>query len=169
MRDLHDWNPAEQTAEIKAAAFTASRHIVYTGPAMNSADIREWIENNARLSFARSGGPGGQYVNTSDTKVVLHIAISSIPLPEKQRERVLRVLENRINLAGELVVQSSETRSQVHNRELAFERVHRLILSALVPVKKRRPTRPSRASQEKRIRRKKSQGEKKRMRRPPSD
>ena len=94
--------------------------------------------------------------------------VQNIPLPEEQRARVLKKLKRRLNSSGELILQSSETRSQGQNRILAVERAHSLILSALAPVKKRKATRPSRASREERLARKKARAEKKRLRKPPS-
>ncbi len=67
---------------------------------MNNPELREWIEQNAQLSFSRSGGPGGQYVNTADTKVTLHLPLTSIPLPDRQKRRVLERLEGRTNSSG---------------------------------------------------------------------
>ena len=134
---------------------------------MNNLELWEWIEQNAQLSFSRSGGPGGQYVNTADTKVTLHLPLNAIPLPDMQKQRLLERMEGRINSSGELVMHSSETRSQGRNRELVLERTYRMILAALVPVKKRRPTRPTRASQERRLKRKKTRSEKKQLRKDP--
>lgn len=134
---------------------------------MTNLELWEWIEQNAQFSFSRSGGPGGQYVNTSDTKVTLHLPLTLIPLPDSQKQRVIERLEGRINSSGELVMHSSETRSQGRNRELVLERAYRMILAALVPAKKRRPTRPTRASRERRLKQKKTRSEKKRLRKDP--
>ncbi|MGC9313658.1 MAG: alternative ribosome rescue aminoacyl-tRNA hydrolase ArfB, partial [Sediminispirochaetaceae bacterium] len=90
-----------------------------------------------------------------------------IPLPDRQKQRILERLEGRINSSGELVMNSSETRSQARNRELVLERAHRMILEALVPAKKRRPTRPTRASRERRLKQKKTRSEKKKLRKDP--
>lgn len=134
---------------------------------MNSEEVFDWIKNNAELSFSRSGGPGGQYVNTSDTKVTLRLPIAEIPLPAEQKDRLLKRLDSRLNSSGELVLQSSETRSQAQNRTLAVERAHSLILAAMKREKRRKTTRPSRASRERRLARKKARAEKKRLRKPP--
>jgi len=135
---------------------------------MKKTELLEWIEKHAEFGFSRSGGPGGQYVNTADTKVTLKLPLADIPLPEKQKTRVFTALQNRINSAGLIVIQASETRSQSLNRERAVERACRLISSALIPAKKRHTTHPSRSSKEKRIRNKKYRGELKRLRHNPS-
>ena len=134
---------------------------------MNNGEIKEWIQINGSLSFARSGGPGGQHVNTSDTKVVLRLPVNSLPLDEQVKQRVLLHLANRINSEGELVIHSSSTRSQVQNREKAEELAANLIILALKPRKKRRPTRPTKASNERRIQSKKVRSKRKQQRRDP--
>ncbi len=134
---------------------------------MESDILQEWIHSNGRLGFSRSGGPGGQHLNKTATKVTLHLPIESLPLPEVQRERVLHKLENRLNGQNELVVHSSETRSQSYNRELAEQRAFSLIKSALTRPKKRKRTRPSKAANERRLEQKKKRGETKRYRKDP--
>lgn len=113
----------------------------------------------------RSGGPGGQHVNTSSTRIELlwNVAASGA-LTEEQRERILRKLPNRIDQDGVLRVVASETRSQFQNRKLATERLVALLGEALRERKRRRPTRPSRAAKEARLRAKKRRSEKKKER-----
>ena len=129
--------------------------------------LRRSIENNAVEEFSRSGGPGGQHVNKSNTKVTLKVPLSSLPVQDEERQRVGHMLAGKINAEGEIVIQSSETRSQAENRRRACERAARLIDSALTPKKKRRPTGPSRAAKERRLQKKRRRGEKKRYRKPP--
>lgn len=136
---------------------------------MNRSELLEWIRQNGEVGFSRSGGPGGQYVNTSDTRVSLRLSIRGLPVTEQQILRILQVLDNRINSEEELLVHSSETRSQAKNREIAEERACSLILAAMKPRKKRRPTSPSAAARERRLREKKIRSEKKRRRRKPPD
>lgn len=132
---------------------------------MNQSELLQWIKQNGEVSFSRSGGPGGQYVNTSDTRVSLRIPVRQLPVTEAQLFKILKALDNRITSGEELLIHSSETRSQGKNREIAEERACKLILSALKPRKKRRPTRPSPAAKERRLREKKVRSEKKRRRR----
>ena len=134
---------------------------------MNRGEIRDWILQLAELSFSRSGGPGGQHVNTSDTKVTLRLRISRLPLGEQQKRHVAQRLAGRINTQGELIIHASETRSQNKNREAAVERTVELIYASMQRPKKRRPTKPSKSSKERRLKEKRSRGEKKQQRKPP--
>jgi ribosome-associated protein len=112
----------------------------------------------AEIDFraSRSGGPGGQHANTSSTRVeVLWNVAESAVLDEKQRARILKRLENRINAEGVLQVASSEQRSQLQNRESAEARLAELVAQALRTRKRRKPTRPTRASKERRLKEKK--------------
>ena len=101
---------------------------------------------------SRAGGPGGQHVNTSSTRVEVRwqIAISAA-LTDEQRERLLRKLGRRVDSTGTLRVVSDSRRSQLQNREAALERLQELVAAALVVPKTRRATRPTRASKERRL------------------
>ena len=134
---------------------------------MNNEEIKDWILRNGGLSFARSGGPGGQHVNTSDTKVVLRLPVNTMPISEQKKQRLFLHLANRINSQGELIIHSSSTRSQIQNRLKAEELAARLIQSALKHRKKRRPTKPTKASNERRIQSKKVRSKRKQQRREP--
>lgn len=125
-------------------------------------------EEELELRFARSGGPGGQHVNTSSTKVELRFDLSATDaLDEAQRQRVRAALGNRITKDDVLVLTSSEHRSQTRNREAVLARFAALVGDALQPAKQRRRTSPSRASKERRLRAKRHRSEKKAQRRPP--
>ncbi|HEY6932231.1 MAG TPA: alternative ribosome rescue aminoacyl-tRNA hydrolase ArfB [Marmoricola sp.] len=120
--------------------------------------------------FSRSPGPGGQSVNTTDSRVELVYDVSASPsLSEAQRRRVVRNLGGRL-VDGTLVVVASEHRSQHRNRVAARERMADLLREALAPPPPpRRPTRPSRASQQRRVDAKRRRGETKALRRPLRD
>jgi ribosome-associated protein len=123
----------------------------------------------AELTFraSRSGGPGGQHVNTSSTRVELvwHVA-SSPTLTEPQRARIMEQLANRINSEGELLLAESGSRSQFQNKEAVTERLADLLREALHIPKARRKTRPPRAAHERRLESKKRRAETKRLRGP---
>ena len=109
--------------------------------------------------FSRSSGPGGQSVNTTDSRVELEYDVAgSAVLTETQRARVMRRLVPRL-AAGRLVVVASEQRSQLRNRVEARERLAELLRDAMAPPPPaRRPTRPSRASQRRRVESKRRHG-----------
>lgn len=123
----------------------------------------------AELTFraSRSGGPGGQHVNTSSTRVELVWKVASSPtLTEPQRARITERLANRINAEGELLLAESGSRSQAQNREAVTDRLVELLREALHVPKPRRKTRPPRAAHERRLESKKRRSETKRLRGP---
>ena len=113
--------------------------------------------------FARSGGPGGQHVNTADTKAILsydiaNSALLQAALSEAKFQRVVERLGNKLDKDGVLQVTCQETRSQLGNKEIAIERFAAILKGALVEPKKRKKTRPSRAAKERRLQSKKKRG-----------
>jgi len=117
--------------------------------------------------FSRSSGPGGQSVNTSDSRVELVWDLAhTAALTPAQRERALARLEARLT-DGVLTVTASEHRSQLRNRDAARERLTALVTEAIRPVRERRPTKPTKGSQRRRIEAKKRRGETKRLRQQP--
>ncbi|MFE7591474.1 alternative ribosome rescue aminoacyl-tRNA hydrolase ArfB [Kitasatospora sp. NPDC057512] len=119
--------------------------------------------------FSRSSGPGGQHVNTSDSKAELRFDLASTrALPEVWRERALERLAGRLVDGRVLVVQASEFRSQWRNREAAAARLSALLTEACAPPPKaRRATRPSRGMVQRRLENKKHRSELKQGRRAP--
>ena len=115
---------------------------------------------------SRAGGPGGQHVNTSSTRVeVLWNIGRSRAISDAQRERLAEKLAARLDADGNVRVVGSAFRSQARNRDDAEERLAALIRRALVVPKARKKTRPSRTAVERRIQSKKFASEKKRKRR----
>lgn len=101
--------------------------------------------------FSKSSGPGGQHVNTSDTRVELLWSVhSSAVLTPVQKQIVATRLSSRIT-NGTITIVSSAYRSQTRNRADAVERLETLVADALKPVAKRRPTKPSRGSVQRRL------------------
>jgi ribosome-associated protein len=119
-----------------------------------------------RERFSRSSGPGGQSVNTADSRVELSFDLAGSPsVPEWLRERLLARLSGRL-VSGVLTVAVSTNRAQLDNRRAARERLADLLRTAAQPPPpKRRPTRPSRGAKERRLAEKRRRGETKRGRR----
>jgi ribosome-associated protein len=118
----------------------------------------------------RSGGPGGQHVNTSSTRVELVFDLDGSPtLTEAERTRARRRLRTRLDGEGRLRVVAQDERSQHRNRRLATERFCAIMRDALAPPPPpRRPTRPTRAAAKERLEGKRRDAARKRLRRPPA-
>lgn len=129
--------------------------------------VRDYVIPDADLTwrFSRASGPGGQNVNTTDTRVQLSFDLAgSDAFPDKLKQRMLA------RLGGQVVVAATEYRSQLRNRRAAEERLGRLLQEAMRPPPARRvPTKPSKGSKQRRIQQKKRHGEIKRLRRRPED
>ncbi len=125
-----------------------------------------WIpRGELAYKATRSGGPGGQHVNTSSTRVELTWNVGASPsLSPEQRARVLEKLANRIDGEGVIHLASSEHRSQHQNREAATARLAELLAQALHVPKPRRKTRMPRAARESRLRAKRMRSDTKRSR-----
>lgn len=119
------------------------------------------------LTATRSGGPGGQHANTSSTRIQLAWDVRRSPsLTERRRELILSRLANRIDQDGVLHLAADTHRSQHRNREEVIERFAGLLAEALRPRKTRRKTRPTRASKERRLKKKKQRSRIKKLRGP---
>lgn len=142
-------------------------------PSADDADRYLVVNDRVRIPRAelefratRSGGPGGQHVNTSSTRVeLLWNPSRSAALDDARRALVAERLAGRADAGGTVRVVASDSRSQRQNRERAETRLAALVRDALVVRKKRRPTKPSRAAKEARLSEKKRRGERKRERR----
>ena len=118
-----------------------------------------------QFSFARSGGPGGQHVNRSNSKVELQWNVAeSVTLSDRQRQLLLERLGSYITKHGVLRLSADNSRSQFRNRATVIRRLKLLVEQALRPRPKRRPTKQSKGYHEHRLKEKKSHSEKKERR-----
>lgn len=140
-----------------------------TGPA--AIDITPSVRvplAELRFQVSRSGGPGGQHVNTSSTRVELWWDAAGSPsLSPEERARACASLAHRLTEDGLLRIVSGATRSQAQNRALAIERFRELLARALAVQKRRKATRPGRAAKERRLAEKRARSARKRERRRP--
>ena len=117
------------------------------------------------MRAVRASGPGGQNVNRVATKVILEADLEAIEgLTEDQRARLRVLARRRLDARGHLVVTSQATRTQARNLEDARDKLRGIVHAALKRPRRRRPTMPSRAAEERRIAEKKRHGEIKRLR-----
>ena len=134
---------------------------------MNVDLLRQSIRNSAEVHFSRSGGPGGQNVNKVNTKVTLKLKLANLAgLSEAEQNRLREALTSRLSYnAGELVISSSEERSQRINLERSYSKAEALIAASARLPKKRLSSKPSGAAKESRLRAKRLNSEKKTERR----
>lgn len=112
--------------------------------------------NELVVTFARSSGAGGQNVNKTSTKAIVHWSVkNSLAFSDEEKQRIREKLVNKLNNEDEIVIDSEEERSQPQNKEIAITRLNNLVTDALHVPKIRRPTRPTRSSKFKRLEEKK--------------
>ncbi len=124
-------------------------------------------ESLVEVQFTRSGGPGGQKVNKSDTAVQLFVDLERAGFPEDMLQRLRETAGNRIGSDGRLMVECRTHRSQSRNRKLAMSRLVKLLRRAARKPRRRKKTRPPRAARERRLREKKKRSQRKKLRKKP--
>ena len=116
-------------------------------------------ECEIEISAIRSQGAGGQNVNKVASAIHLRFDIGASSLPARYKEQLLKLKDQRITQQGVVIIKAQEYRSQEHNRESALRRLQDLIKSAVVIPKKRKPSKPTRSSQRKRLDSKSKRGQ----------
>ncbi len=127
-------------------------------------------EEELNIRAIRSSGPGGQHVNKTSTKIEVRWNLAQSPsLNEAQRTRLLNKLASRLDKEGIIRLTCDETRSQLRNKEIAIERLHKIVNDALAIPKRRKKTKPTRGSNERKLAEKARRGQTKQLRRKPTD
>ena len=122
-------------------------------------------DESVSLRFIRSGGPGGQNVNKVSSAIHLQFDIAASSLPPFYKEELLKLKDHRISQEGVITIKAQQYRSQEQNREDALTRLSELIQSISIPRKKRRATKPTKGSKQRRLESKTKRGKLKTLRR----
>lgn len=135
-------------------------------PDLNVTSRITLSDEELRFSFARSSGPGGQNVNKVNSKATLRWNPTTSPaLPEDVRARFLTRYASRLTNEGEILITSQESRDQPKNIAICLEKLRAMIAGVLIAPKKRRPTKPTKGSKQRRLTAKKQRSEVKASRR----
>jgi len=130
---------------------------------------KEALIQECDFKAVRSSGPGGQHVNKTSTKVMLHWSLKdSNVFSEEEKERLFKRLKSKLTSDDQLVLSYDQSRSQHKNKDEVFKNLVRLLENGLLKPKRRKRTKPTQASKKRRLDSKKRNAEKKANRKPPS-
>lgn len=115
-------------------------------------------DDELEWQFIRASGPGGQHVNKTSTAVQLSFDIQASSLPIMYKERLLRKADHRITQSGKVLIKCQQSRSQEQNRQIALQQFIELVASCGFTPKKRKATKPTYGSQQRRLQQKKQRG-----------
>jgi len=137
---------------------------------MTARELEALVRRLAEFRFSRAGGPGGQNVNKVSSRVTARLALAALPgLDAEARGRLAARLGRRVNDEGVLSVNVQDTRDQARNRVIAVQRLTALLAAASRPPRRRKATRPSAGSRERRLTEKRQRSRLKRRRGEPPE
>jgi ribosome-associated protein len=119
------------------------------------------------FTAVRAQGPGGQHVNKTNSAVHLRFDVTASSLSDAQKQKILAISDRRLTDSGIIIIKSQSTASQLRNKQAALARLSEMLATALKPIKKRRPTKPSKGAIKRRLKKKTERGQIKATRRKP--
>ena len=119
------------------------------------------------FTAVRAQGPGGQHVNKTNSAVHLRFNVTASSLSDAQKQKILAISDRRLTGDGVIIIKSQSTASQMRNKQAALARLAEMLALALKPVKRRRPTKPSKGAIKRRLQKKSQRGQIKTTRKKP--
>jgi len=106
------------------------------------------------FTAVRAQGPGGQHVNKTNSAIHLRFDVTASSLSDAQKQKILAISDRRLTDGGIIIIKSQSTASQLRNKQAALARLSEMLATALKPIKKRRPTKPSKGAVRRRLKKK---------------